>query len=210
MIKGPKPKLRGISHLLAAVAVLPAGLLLCDRALARGSMGSIAVYVIGLFLLFAVSATYHVPNWSPQRRTHLRRLDRSMIYLFVAGSYTPIVAAMGTAVWPWTLHTVWAAAVLGIGAAVFLTKAPRWVTALPYVVLGWGAVVIMPAAYRYFGPELFWVVTIGGILYTIGAVIYAFKKPNPVPSVFGYHEIFHLLVIIGAGLHYAAIWGMLR
>jgi hemolysin III len=147
--------------------------------------------------------------WTPKVRTNLRRLDRSMIYVFVAGTYTPLVVKLGPALWPYTLQTVWAAALTGVAVAVFVTGAPRWVTALPYVVLGWGAVMLLPAVYSNLGANPFWFFAIGGLLYTLGAVSYAFKRPDPFPTVYGYHEIFHLLVIIAAALHYAAIFGAL-
>ena len=203
--KGPKPKLRGVSHLLGAIATLPAGYILRGKAAGSESATPLTVYLAGLFLLLGVSALYHVPMWAPRVRANLRRLDRSMIYVFVAGTYTPLVVKLGASVWGYTLHAVWAAALSGVAIAIFVSGAPRWVTALPYVVLGWGAVILMPEIYSQLGASPFWLITLGGILYTIGAISYAFKLPDPFPAVFGYHEIFHLLVVIAAALHYAAI-----
>jgi len=207
--KGPKPKLRGVSHLIGAIATLPAGYVLQAQVPDSEATAPVTIYLVGLFLLLGVSALYHVPMWTPKVRTNLRRLDRSMIYVFVAGTYTPLVVKLGPALWPYTLHAVWAAALTGVAVAVFVTGAPRWITALPYVVLGWGAVMLLPAVYSKLGPTPFWFIALGGLLYTLGAVSYAFKRPNPFPTVYGYHEIFHLLVVIAAALHYAAIFGVL-
>ena len=207
--KGPKPKLRGVSHLIGAIATLPAGYFLRDHLPDSEATVPVTVYLVGLFLLLGVSSLYHVPMWTPTVRANLRRLDRSMIYVFVAGTYTPLVVKLGPTLWSYTLHAVWAAALTGVSIAVFVRGAPRWVTALPYVVLGWGAVTLMPAIYSQLGANPFWFITTGGILYTLGAVSYAFKRPNPFPTVYGYHEIFHLMVLLAAALHYAAIFGVL-
>ena len=207
--KGPKPKLRGVSHLVGAMGTLPAAYILIENIKAPQAIAPAAVYLVGLFLLLGISSLYHVPMWTPTVRANLRRLDRSVIYIFVAGTYTPLVMQLGTSVWAYTLHAVWSAALVGVFIAVFVSGAPRWVTALTYVVLGWGALSFMPALYSNLGPNTFWLITNGGLLYTIGALIYAFKRPNPFPAIFGYHEIFHLLVVAAAALHYKAIFNTL-
>ena len=203
--KGPKPTLRGVSHLLGAACTLPAAFFLKAQLQEPTPTWPVTLYLSGLFLLLGVSALYHVPMWSPAVRANLRRLDRSMIYIFVAGTYTPLVIQLGETVPQWILPVTWAAALMGVALAIFVSGAPRWLTALTYVLLGWGAAFLMPAIHHQYGARIFWFITGGGLLYTLGAVVYAFKWPNPFPAVYGYHEIFHLLVLLAAALHYTAI-----
>ena len=203
--KGPKPKLRGVSHLLSAFIVTPFAVSFFNAVEVESLQTDVAIYGVCLVLLFAVSALYHVPMWSPERRAKLRRLDRSMIYIFVAGTYTPMVGSLPGHVPEWLLPAVWTAAGIGIALTILFTHLPRYVTATPYVVLGWGAVIIMPAVMEQLGPTIFWLISAGGVAYTLGAVVYAKRHPNPWPEVFGYHEIFHLLVIVASACHFVAI-----
>lgn len=200
-----KPKLRGVSHLFAAIAALPASFFLVSAAAAESSLLPIYTYASVLFFLFGISAFYHVPHWSVGKRAVLRRLDRSMIYLFIAGTYTPMLAKLEGAVWAHTNTLVWVAALMGVLFTVVFTNMPRWVRTLPYIGLGWGAVTLLPALYTQLGSTIMWLIVSGGLLFTIGGIIYAQKRPNPWPAVFGYHEIFHLLVIAAVGLHYYAV-----
>ena len=129
-----------------------------------------------------------------------------MIYIFVAATYGPLVHSIGEHS-PQNLMTfIWGGAAIGVLLSIFGTDWPRFVTSLPYVVLGWCGVTIMPGVYEENGAMCFWLIALGGVFYTVGALIYAMKRPNPFPSVFGYHEIFHALVVLSAGLHFAAIW----
>jgi len=203
--KGPKPKLRGVSHLISAVVAVPFVYSFMSGVSKDSLSTAIGVYGVCLVLLFAVSALYHVPMWSPDVRAKLRRLDRSMIYVFVAGTYTPMVASLEGHVSSWVLPAAWSAAGIGIAMTILFSNLPRYITAAPYVVLGWGAIVIMPAVMTQFGPVIFWQIAGGGVAYTFGAVVYAKRYPNPWPTVFGYHEIFHLLVIMAAASHFVAI-----
>ncbi len=203
--KGPKPRLRGVSHLIAAIAAVPAMLSLAQSAGDTEIRGDVLTYGVCLILLFAVSALYHVPMWTPTVRSNLRRLDRSMIYVFVAGTYAPLLSTLEGNVPTWLSPAVWTAAGLGIALSILFTKLPRYITATPYVVLGWGAVIMMPAVMEQFGHLCFWLISAGGVLYTIGAIIYAKRTPNPWPRTFGYHEIFHLLVIGASITHYLGI-----
>ncbi len=204
--KPPKPKLRGVSHLIGALVALFAGPFLYLNASQETMMLGIGIYGVCLVLLLAISALYHTPMWQPEVRARLRRVDHSMIYIFVAGTYTPILFELGDQVSPVMMPAVWTAALVGIALALFFTGAPRSLRAAPYVVMGWGGAVILPALYQHLGVFPFWLLLLGGVMYSVGAVVYAFRSPNPAPRVFGYHEIFHLLVLGAAACHYAAIW----
>lgn len=204
--KPPKPKLRGVSHLLAAICAVPAMLLIVVHA-REGALGGALVFGAALTLLLSVSALYHTPMWSPRIRMRLRRLDRSMIYVLIAGSYTPFCVAMGGWAVSALLPLVWGAAALGVVTTVVWYRAPRFVTAGLYLALGWCIVPFFGDLYRAVGLSAILLVGAGGLLYTVGALTYASKWPDPAPAVFGYHEIFHLFVIGAAACHYAAVWG---
>jgi hemolysin III len=167
---------------------------------------AVIVYGMTLVMLFAVSGFYHTPNWPPDTRMKLRRLDRSMVYLFVAGGFTPYFMVIESEHSVWVLLTVWAGALLGTIKSCFFPHAPRALTAGLYVLLGLVAVPFMPAMLEQLGPTPVLLVAIGGVAYVSGALCYARKAPNPVPGWFGYHEVFHVCVIIGAALHYAGAW----
>ena len=128
-----------------------------------------------------------------------------MIYIFVAGTYTPILAGLGNYISGWVAPVVWVTAGLGVFVTVFVPRLPRVLVTGLYVALGWGAVMIMPAVMEHTGMQGFWFLTSGGIFYTVGAVAYAFRRPDPIPKIFGYHEIFHVCVLIAAYLHYLGV-----
>ncbi|MGB0591979.1 MAG: PAQR family membrane homeostasis protein TrhA [Myxococcota bacterium] len=204
--KPPKPKLRGVSHLIGALVALVASPFLYLNASEETQTLGLGIYGVCLILLLAISALYHTPMWKPEARARLRRVDHSMIYVFVAGTYTPILMELGDKVSPVMMPAVWIAALVGITLALFFAGLPRYVRTAPYVVMGWGGAVILPALYTHLGSYPFWLLLGGGLAYSVGAVVYAKRTPNPAPAVFGYHEIFHLLVLIAATCHYAAIW----
>ncbi len=206
--KPPKPKLRGVFHLFGAVVALVATPILYASASLEAVNTGLGVYGICLVLLLGISALYHTPMWQPAMRARLRRLDRSMIYVFVAGTYTPILLVLGETVSPVMLPAVWLAASAGIVMVLFFSGLPRYVTVTPYLVMGWGGVAILPPLLEHLGVLVFGLVIGGGIVYSVGAIIYARRTPNPAPTVFGYHEIFHVLVLVAAGCHYAALWQM--
>jgi hemolysin III len=157
--------------------------------------------------LYTVSALYHIINWSAARRRVLRAIDHANIFVVIAGTYTPLCFNILTG---WVrlaiLIVIWLLAALGIGISIFALELPRWVTAALYVGMGWVVVVALPA----FLAVLPWIapatLLLGGILYTIGAVIYARKKPDPFPRIWGYHEVFHLFVILGSIAFAACVW----
>jgi hemolysin III len=200
-----KPRLRGVVHLVAAIAAVPAMVVLFVHA-HTGAGGGAAVYGASLISLLTISAVYHTPFWAPEIRAVLRRVDHAMIYFLIAGSYTPLCLALGGTAANVLLPIVWIGAVLGVLKSIFWVKAPRFLTAAIYVVLGWSAAPYFSDFSTILGPAVMWLLATGGIIYTLGALIYARKRPNPVPRVFGYHEVFHLMVVVAAGCHYAAVW----
>jgi hemolysin III len=168
---------------------------------------AVAVYVASLCLLFGVSALYHRIRWQSARaRAWFRRLDHAAIFVLVAGTYTPfsvlvLDGTFATAI----LITVWAGAFAGVVFSVAWIDAPKWLVAALYLALGWVAVATMPQLASNAGAGAIVLLAIGGAFYTAGAVVYARRRPDPVPRVFGYHEIFHALVIAAAIAHYIAV-----
>jgi hemolysin III len=205
-----KPLLRGVSHEIAAGVAL-AGLVALVL-LAPGPRARVGALVYGLSLvaLFSVSALYHRPTWSPRARLWMRRLDHSAIFLLIAGTFTPLCLLLGDARAHTMLAVVWAGAGLGVLRALVWPRAPRMVATALYLVLGWAAVPLVPAMYRALGAGSIALLAAGGLLYSVGAVIYATRRPDPFPKVFGYHELFHALVVGAAGLHFAVAAGAVR
>jgi hemolysin III len=201
-----KPKLRGVLHEVAFVVSLVTGAVLVWIAPTLGSTLIMVVYAASVSLLFGVSALFHRHTWGPVGRRRMRRADHSTIFIAIAGSYTA-VAGIALSGWARTvlLCMVWGGAVVGIVLRQVWLDAPKWVIALPYVVVGWAAVVVLPQLYRALGPTGFALLLAGGLAYSAGAVVYALKRPNPVPGVFGYHEVFHACTIVGATLHFVLI-----
>ncbi len=203
-----KPRLRGIPHLCAAVVALPVVAVLVHHAAPGLASTAALVYGLSLITLLSVSAVYHTPMWSPEARMRLRRVDRSAIFVLIAGTYTPMCVALGGDAYTQLLPIVWGAAAIGIVMAISWVRAPRFATAAPYVLLGWAIVPYLGDLYRATGTAPLALIGAGGVLYTVGALIYARRSPDPVPEVFGYHEVFHVLVILASVCHYAAVWRM--
>ena len=165
-----------------------------------------AIYAASVSALFGVSALYHRVTWNGPARRRLRRLDHAMIFLLIAGTYTPV----GLLVLNGTLATVvlaivWGGAVAGTVLELAWTGAPRWLGGIVYLALGWVAVVAMPQLFAQLGLAGGLLIVAGGLAYSVGAAVYALRRPDPVPAVFGYHEVFHLLVIAGVAAHFLAI-----
>ena len=201
-----KPRLRGVSHQYAFFVALAAGAALV--ALARGGEARVVagVYALSLSAMFGASALYHRIDWSPRPAAWLRRLDHSMIFVLVAGTYTPFAVLVLAPALGWTvLAVVWGGALVGIVISLLWIDAPRWLTALLYVALGWVSIVVMPQLWDRAGVLAVALLATGGLLYTAGAVVYARRRPDPAPRVFGYHEVFHVLVIAAAAVHFAAV-----
>ena len=202
-----KPRLRGLSHQWAFfVSLLTGGALVVSAPTAEATVAA-AVYAASVAGLFGASALYHRINWaSAKARAWMRRLDHSMIFLLIAGTYTPFaVLALHGPLATAILIAVWAGALAGIVFKLVWIAAPKAVVAAVYVVLGWVAVAAFPQLISRLGVLPTALVAAGGVLYTVGAVIYALRRPDPVPTVFGYHELFHSLVIAAAALQYAVV-----
>lgn len=201
-----KPRLRGVFHQWAFVVSLFTGVFLVIRATTTIATVAAAVYAAGVSGLFGVSALYHRVTWRPRARRWLRQLDHAMIFLLIAGTYTPVgllvlEGGLGTVV----LGLVWGGAAAGIILNLVVKDAPKWLSALVYLTLGWVAVIAMPQLLERMGVTGVVLIALGGVVYSIGALVYATRRPNPAPAVFGYHEIFHLLVIAGVLFHFVAI-----
>jgi hemolysin III len=202
-----KPRLRGVSHQWAFVFSLVTGTVLVALAPAGEATAAAAIYAVTVAALFGTSALYHRITWASQEaRRWMRRLDHSMIFLLIAGTYTPfaVLVLEGTLA-TLILVLVWAGALGGIVLKLVWIDAPKWLVAGTYVVLGWVAVIAFPALLDGLGVTATVLVATGGLLYTAGAVVYAVRRPDPIPAVFGYHEVFHALVIAAAALQYAVI-----
>jgi hemolysin III len=201
------PRLRGVTHQWAFVASIFVGTALVLSAPSPRARLAAAIYAVSVAALFGSSALYHRVAWrSPGARRWMRRLDHSMIFVVIAGTYTPFaLLALRGALASAILIAVWAGAAAGVILKLAWIDAPEWLVALLYVLLGWVGAAAAPEmiATLDIGPAA--LVAAGGVLYTAGAVIYARKRPDPVPAVFGYHEVFHVLVITAAALQYAAI-----
>lgn len=206
-----KPRLRGWIHLWAFGVSLLAGLVLVtlSYALVSTTAGlATAVYSLAVCGVFGVSATYHRVHWHTVRaRIWMKRADHSMIFLFIAGSYTPFaLLALPTGTGRTLLTVVWAGALAGVALKMLWPTAPRWVGVPLYLILGWAIVPVAADLTRAVGIAPMVLLLIGGILYSAGGVLYAAKWPNPWPHTFGYHEFFHAATVLAALCHYAAVW----
>ena len=202
-----KPRLRGVSHQWAFFVSLITGAALVIAAPSGRATVAAAVYSVSVAALFGTSALYHRITWASQAaRRWMRRLDHSMIFLLIAGTYTPfaLLALHGTLATV-IFALVWGGAAAGILLKLVWIDAPKPLVAAVYVILGWVAVAAFPDLIDRIGVGGVAMVAAGGILYTLGAVVYAIRRPDPVPTVFGYHEVFHALVIAAAALQYAVV-----
>jgi hemolysin III len=204
---GIKPRLRGVSHQWAFFVSLVTGAALVLAAPSGRATAAAAIYACSVAGLFGASALYHRINWSTTgARRWMRRLDHSMIFLLIAGTYTPFaVLALDGPLATAILVVVWAAALGGIVLKLAWIDAPKWLVALIYVAIGWVALAAFPQLLSKLGVTATAMVAAGGLLYTAGALVYARRRPDPAPTVFGYHEIFHALVILAAALQYAVV-----
>ncbi|MGI8632535.1 MAG: PAQR family membrane homeostasis protein TrhA [Solirubrobacterales bacterium] len=202
-----KPLLRGVSHQVAAIVFAGLGIALVIVADGSRATTAAAIYAFSVVALFTTSAAYHRITWATARaRLLMRRLDHSMIFVMIAGTYTPFAllvldGTLATVI----LVTVWAGAGAGITMHLLWTTCPKWLSALTYIALGWVALVPAKQLIEGLGPTGISLVGAGGLLYTVGAIIYARGRPDPSPRVFGYHEIFHILVVTAAALHFAVV-----
>jgi hemolysin III len=206
LVLPPKPLLRGWSHVVGFVVALSIGGILIAAAPAGSARVSIVIYVFGLCTMLGVSSLYHRGRWNQRQLAFMRRLDHSTIFLAIAGTYTPI-AVICLHGWARTavLVGVWGGTVLGITIQWVPFDVPRWAYTAVYALVGWVAFLALPQLYTGLGPVGFALVLAGGISYTLGAIVYAAKWPDPWPRVFGFHEVFHAFTVVGAGLHLATI-----
>ena len=204
----PLPRLRGVLHMWAFWVALVAACVLVLLAGGATARGAAAIYGAGLCVLFGGSALYHRWRWNPRWRPILRRIDHSTIFVFIAASYTPVclLVLSGTVRWV-VLVTVWAGALGGVALSVAWITAPRVLASACYVALGWVAVIAFPQLTAALPLLPLLLIAGGGVLYTVGAVVFAFQRPNPWPRVFGFHEIFHAFVVLAAAAHFVALAG---
>jgi hemolysin III len=202
-----KPKLRGVSHEWAFFVSLGLGAALILLAKTPKATLAVAIYAISLSALFGTSALYHRVEWRrPNVRQWMRRLDHSMIFFLIAGTYTPFaLLVLNGAIADAILAVVWIGAVAGAVVEMIWIHHPKWVGALIYLTLGWVAVIAFPELWSQLGVAGTLLIAAGGLLYTAGAVVYATQRPNPNPAIFGYHEVFHLFVIAAAIAHFSAV-----
>ncbi|MDX6685195.1 MAG: hemolysin [Baekduia sp.] len=203
-----KPLLRGVTHAYAFWAALGAAIVLTIMVPAGTPRLAAVVYGAGLCGLFAASGTYHRWRWNPRWRPVLRRIDHSTIFVFIAATYTPVALLVmhGTLRWV-ILAAVWAGAIGGVILSVAWITAPRVLSAACYLALGWVSAFALPQMIQHLDLAPLILLAAGGVLYTLGAVVYATKRPDPWPRVFGFHEVFHALVIAAAVVQFVALAG---
>jgi hemolysin III len=201
-----KPKLRGVLHQAAfviALALAPFMIMAADGGRERLAA---AVFAGSVAACFGASALYHRVTWTPHVRLWMRRIDHAGVYLLIAGTYTPVSLLVLRGAWrPVVLTIVWAGAAAAIVLKFVWVAAPKWLTAAIGIALGWVAVVALPQLVTRLNPAAVILLVVGGLAYTAGAVVYALRRPDPVPAVFGYHELFHALTIVGVACQYVAI-----
>ncbi len=202
----PRPRYRGVSHRYACYGAIAAGLVLV--AFARDPVARMAVIVYAIFLatMFGISATLHRADWPAPMYSHLRRADHAAIFLCIAGTYTPFsLLGLGGEVGARLLVLAWAVCGLGVLRAVLWPHAPRPITTACFISAGWVAISFIPELRAALHPTTFALIVAGGVIFTIGAMIYLVRRPDPWPDVYGYHEVFHLVIILGCAAHFAAV-----
>jgi hemolysin III len=199
--RGQRPLLRGWLHVAAFVAWLVGGPFLIAAGPDAGAKAALTVYVVGMLVMFGTSAAFHRLRWSAPAWRRMRRADHSAIFIGIAATST---AVAGLALTGWAralvLAMVWTGAVAGIALRQLWLDAPQWMVAIPYVVVGWCPVIVAPQLVRSLGWAGFWLMMAAGFVYTAGAVVYALKRPDPWPRVFGFHEVFHACTLVGAAM----------
>lgn len=201
-----KPLLRGVLHqgaFFVGVVVAPLLVLSADGTRAKVAAGVFAASVVACF---GASALYHRVTWTPRVRLWMRRIDHAGVYLLIAGTYTPVSLLVLRGAWrPTILAIVWTGAAAAIVLKFAWVQAPKWLAAAIGLALGWVAVVALPQLVGHMQPAAVALLVVGGLAYTVGAIVYARRHPDPAPAVFGYHELFHALTIVAVTCQYAAI-----
>ena len=200
------PMFRGVSHRAMFIVALTLAPIMIVAAPGVGPRLVIAFYTLSIAALFGVSALYHRVPWSPRVRRAMQRLDHAVIFVAIGGTYTPVALF---ALSPWAaklvLALVWGGAAVGVFMRVRFTDARKAVVALPYLVVGWCLMAVVADAWHHLGVAGFLLLLVGGLAYTAGALVFAFQRPDPWPATFGFHEVFHVLTVAGAALHYVAV-----
>ena len=202
----PRPLLRGVFHACAAVAAVGGIVLLVLLADSASEYVGGAIFAASLVLLYSTSAAYHRITWKPRLRSVMKRLDHSMIFVLIAGTYTPFCLVVLDTAWGISMLSVaWGLAGAGVAMKLVWPNAPRWLSVLLYLAVGWLALVATTELLAWFTLAPLALLLLGGLMYTLGGIVYAAGRPNPFPRVFGYHEVFHALVIAGSALHFALV-----
>ncbi len=206
VVEAVKPRLRGVLHQAAFTVSLVTGTVLVLLAEGGRATTAATVYAVSVALLFGTSAAYHRGSWSPRARDVMERLDHSMIFILIAGTYTPFALLLLQGATRWVVFgIVWGGALVGILARNLLPQRSRWLFTCLYLALGWVAVGVLPDILREGGVVVFAMLLLGGLFYTAGAVVYARRKPDPSPRWFGFHEVFHALTLLAFIAHYVAV-----
>jgi len=211
MLSKIRQPVSSLTHLAGALCAIVGLVVLLPLGANRpNATAAISVYGASLFLLFAASGIYHWVNASPRAIRVLRKIDHSAIYLLIAGTYTPFCVLAFHGFWSWgLLAIIWTLAVVGIGVKIFFIQAPRWVTAGVYVVMGWLIILALPEMLASLPPAAIGWMVAGGVIYTAGAVVYSTRRMDFIPDVFGFHEVWHIFVMLGAAAHFIAVYAML-
>jgi len=201
-----KPRLRGVFHELALYWTIPLGVTLGLTASGRHAQVAAAVFAGTVVAMFAASALYHRFTWSPGARLWLRRVDHAGIFGLIAGTYPPFGLLVLHGAWQTAvLAVVWTGAAVAIAAKMAWVRAPKWISAAAGITLGWVGILVLPQIFDHSGAAVAVLVLVGGLCYTVGAIVYARRRPDPIPRVFGYHEVFHVLVVAAVALQYGAV-----
>ncbi len=207
--RSAQPMLRGYSHVIGACCALPAVIFLLIHARPGPPTWLALLYGVIAFSLLAVSGLYHTPSWKPETYHRLQRIDHGNIYLMIAGSYTPIGLHLPAPIGPLLLVAVWVASLLGTVESWLWLGFRREIRSAMYLILGGSLAGTAGLVLEHCGPSIMWRFLGGGAIYIAGALVYALRRPDPWPRVFGHHEIFHVCVLIAATIHYTAIWDLL-
>ncbi len=201
-----KPHLRGVLHEVAfAISLVTGTVIVCLAEGSRARIGA-SVYAASVALLFGTSAAYHRVRWSPKAHSVMSRLDHSMIFVLIAGTYTPFCLVLLQGWLRWAIFgVVWGGAIAGILLRNVFRQPPRWVFVALYLALGWVALAVLPQVLERGGVAVFVLMLVGGVFYSVGAVVYARKRPDPSPRWFGFHEVFHACTLAAFAVHYVAV-----
>jgi hemolysin III len=206
-----QPLLRGVSHQIACFVALGAGIMLIAIAQSGRAILGATIYALSLTVMLGVSASYHRVRWRPMAQQMWKRVDHAMIFVFIAATYTPIcLVAIGGAAGAKLLALVWLGAAAGALQALWWSRAPRGLAVALYLGLGWSLFAYLPEAIAALSRTAIGLLVVGGVLYTVGAVVYALRRPDPAPRVFGYHEIFHACVVAAVVCHFVAVTAIIR